>query len=147
MNDTNMNFINVNSNFDIDIDFDDRILHSNFHSNFTIVERKSIRIRNFSTKSRLNEHWKNFNNWNKQISMIINKNYYENFVKTSTLIYCRQITIVKNSDFVYDHDMNFENDFREFIELIQIYFVKVKTFIDEKSFTIKKTVKFVLEII
>ena len=56
MNDTNMNFINVNSNFDIDIDFDDRILHSNFHSNFTIVERKSIRIRNFSTKSRLNEH-------------------------------------------------------------------------------------------
>ena len=70
--------------------------------------------------------------------MIINKSYYENFVKASTLIYCRQITIVKKSDFVYDHDMNFENDFREFIELIQIYFVKVKTFIDEKSFTIKK---------
>ena len=70
--------------------------------------------------------------------MIVNKNYYENLVKASTLIYCRQITVVKNSDFAYDHDMNFENDFRELIELTQAYSVKVKAFIDEKSLTIKE---------
>ena len=138
--DVNMSFDNVNSNSDksSDIDFDDRILHSNSHSNFTIVERKSIRSRNSSTKSRLNEHLKNLSNWDKQISMIINKSYYENLVKASTLIYCRQITVVKNSDFAYDHDMNFENDFRELIELTQAYSVKVKAFIDEKSLTIKE---------
>ena len=60
--DLTSNDVNMSFDMNFNVNFDDRILHSNSHSNFTIIERtskvvdKSKRIRNFSTKSRLNEH-------------------------------------------------------------------------------------------
>ena len=71
--------------------------------------------------------------------MIVNENYYENLIKTSTIIYCRQVTMIKDFDLNYDHDFDFEDDFRNFIKLIQTYFVKIRVSIDEKSFNIKET--------
>ena len=38
----------------------------------------------------------------------------------------------------YDHDFDSNDDFNDFIQLILIYFNRVKTSIDEKSLNIKK---------
>ena len=74
------------------MNFDDRILHSNSNSNFTIIERKFKkfeRVRKQTNKTRLNEQWQNFNNWDQQTSLVVNKNYFENLVVVFEMIYCR----------------------------------------------------------
>ena len=138
MDDTDVGSSNVNPGPDTDIGSDGRILHPDPHPDSTVVERRPVRTRNPSTKSRLNEHWEDPSNWGKQASMVVNKGYYEDLVKASTLAYCRQATVVKDSDLAYDHDMNPEDDFRELIELAQAYSAKARASIDEEPLTIKE---------
>ena len=121
--DSNELTLNENENAkNAKMSFDDRILHSNSNSNFTIIERefkRFERVRKQTNKIRLNEQWQNLNNWDQQISLVVNKNYFENLVVVFEMIYCRQTTIVKmiDSNCLYDHDFDSKNDFRDFLEL------------------------------
>ena len=124
-NSLNSNELTLNENENAKnakMSFDDRILYSNSNSNSTIIERKFRkfeRVRKQTNETRLNEQWQNLNNWDQQISLVVNKSYFENLVVVFEMIYCRQTIIVKmiDSNCLYNHDFNSKNDFRDFLKL------------------------------
>ena len=122
------------------VDQNDQILHFNSHSDviYSKISRRSSKVKKSFKKIKLNEQWNKKNSWNKTAAAIIENEYYEKLIAVSQTFYCRQIIVQKIFEENYDHDLNFEKDFKEFIALTKAYVTETVKNLNEEFLTIKE---------